>query len=82
MSNAALIEKARLALELQETSAKYGPNTYGPDSYSDSCQCAVCDFMRAATPAAVLALVTVGQRDQDVRPATANAAGGSDGEGQ
>lgn len=61
-----LVQAARAAKELLDRA----PLQYGIDSYRDSCRCAVCEFRRAATPDAVLALVTVGQREQDAPSST------------
>lgn len=61
VSNAELIMRAERARDLMAAA----PDKYGPDSFGEECQCDVCEFMRAATPEAVLALVTVGQRDCD-----------------
>jgi hypothetical protein len=60
-----LIRKARAAKVLREEDLRGGTDRYGPDSYDEKCPCDMCEFIRAATPDAVLALVTVGQRDCD-----------------
>lgn len=64
VSNAKLIALAEAAKAMRDRA----PDKYGLDDYGPECPCDYCEFMRAATPEAVLALVTIGQRDCDKLP--------------